>query len=92
MTRRAISARIVGMRRIIAVAVLMLGLAEPAWAGWDEGLAAYKRGDYATALREWRPLAAQGDAKAQNNLGVMYAWGQLRWPPDRGRMVRSCSS
>ncbi len=29
-----------------------------------------------TALREWRPLAEQGDAKAQYNLGFMYRKGQ----------------
>ncbi len=39
-------------------------------------LAAYQRGDYATALREWRALAEQGDAKAQFNLGIMYSNGQ----------------
>ncbi len=38
-------------------------------------LAAYQRGDYATALREWRPLAEQGNAKAQYNLGFMYRYG-----------------
>ena len=54
------------MKRIIAIAVLMFGLAAPAWAGLDEGLAAYERGDYATAAREWRPLAEGGDAKAQS--------------------------
>ncbi len=43
---------------------------------FDEGQAACQRGDYATALREWRPLAKQGDAAAQNNLGVMYKMGQ----------------
>ncbi len=49
-----------------------LGLTAPAWADFDEGMAAYNRGDYATALREWRPLAKQGNAKAQHNLGVIY--------------------
>ncbi len=39
---------------------ITLGLTAPAWAGWDEGLAAYQRGDYATAIREWRPLAERG--------------------------------
>ena len=34
------------------------------------------RGDYATALQEFRPLAEQGDAKAQNNLGTMYGTGR----------------
>ncbi len=53
-----------------------LGLTAQAWAGWDEGLAAYQRGDYATALREIRPLAEQGDAQAQYYLGSMYHYGQ----------------
>ena len=60
------------MKRTLATAFLCLMLATPAWAGFDESLAAAKRGDYATALREWRPLAKQGDADAQYNLGVMY--------------------
>jgi uncharacterized protein len=37
-----------------------------------KGLAAYETGDFATALKEWQPLAEQGDASAQFNLGVMY--------------------
>ncbi len=53
-----------------------LGLTAPAWAGWDEVMAAYQRGDYATVVRELRPLAEQGDAEAQYNLGVMYTNGQ----------------
>ncbi len=61
---------------MILIVALIVGLAAPAWAGFDEGVAALKRGDYETALREWRPLAEQGDAKAQNNLGHMYENGQ----------------
>ncbi len=53
-----------------------LGLTAPAWAGLDEGMAAYNRGDYATALREWRPLAEQGVAEAQSRLGFMYTFGE----------------
>jgi TPR repeat protein len=34
--------------------------------------AAYKSGGYETALGEWMPLAKQGDADAQYNLGVAY--------------------
>ena len=37
---------------------------------------AYERGDYATALREWKPLAKQGNASAQFNLGMTYANGR----------------
>jgi hypothetical protein len=38
---------------------------------------AYNRGDYSTALKEWQPLAEQGDANAQYNLGKLYyhGWG-----------------
>ncbi len=54
---------------------------------FDEGQAACQRGDYATALREWRPLAKQGDAAAQNNLGVMYKMG-LGVPQDYAEAVR----
>ncbi len=41
------------------------------------GLDAAERGDFATALRELTPLAEQGDASAQYNLGLMYdnGWG-----------------
>jgi hypothetical protein len=41
----------------------------------EDAYAAAKRGDYATALRLWRPLAEQGNAVAQRNLGIMYATG-----------------
>ncbi len=47
------------MNRIALAMLLLVLLAVPAHAGFDEGLAAYKRGDYASALREWRPLAGR---------------------------------
>ncbi len=65
------------MKRVTAFTVLLVVLmALPASAGFDEGLTAYNRGDYATALREFRVLAEQGFAEAQNNLGLMYTRGQ----------------
>jgi hypothetical protein len=42
----------------------------------NTGLDAYKRGDFATALREWIPIAEQGNASVQSNLGFMYENGQ----------------
>jgi TPR repeat protein len=39
---------------------------------FDDALVAAERGNYSTALRLLRPLAEQGDADAQYNLGVMY--------------------
>jgi len=43
---------------------------------YQKGLDAYERGDYDTALKEFRPLAEQGDPLAQANLGGMYAEGE----------------
>jgi TPR repeat protein len=65
------------LRRIAIGLVLALLVTLPATAqDFGKGLSAATRGDYATALREWRPLAEQGDAKAQHNLGVMYSKGR----------------
>ncbi len=57
--------------------LLWVGLAMPATAqNFEKGKEAYDRSDYEAALREWRPLAEQGDARAQSNLGAMYLNGQ----------------
>ena len=62
---------------LVASGLLALALLGAAAAGpLEDGVAAYQRDDFATAMRIWRPLADQGDAVAQNNLGVMYANGQ----------------
>ena len=61
---------------LFAIAII-LALAVPANSGpFEDGVAAYQRGDYATSLRLWRSLAKQGNAQAQNNLGLMYDRGQ----------------
>lgn len=54
---------------------LLLAMPGPVWSGLEEGFTAVSRGDYATAIREWRPLAERGDANAQHNLGVIYEYG-----------------
>jgi len=56
---------------------IMLASAVPADAGpYEDGVAAANRGDHATALKFWEPLAEHGDAKAQVNLGVLYQYGR----------------
>ena len=62
---------------VVVVVALVLSASQSAWGGFQEGYDAYIRGDFTTALKEWRPLAEQGDALAQNNLGLMYdnGWG-----------------
>ena len=42
----------------------------------NKGVDAAQRDDFATALREWKPLAEQGVASAQYNLGLMYDRGE----------------
>ena len=43
---------------------------------FDEGASSYQQGDYPQAIRIFRMLAAQGDAQAQNTLGMMHDNGQ----------------
>ena len=66
------------MRKIIQAAAIILALLPSATMAQDfeAGVEAYHRGDYETALKEFRPLAAQGDASAQFGLGLMYWHGE----------------
>ena len=57
---------------MIAVTILVTGITASLAQDSDKGVEAYKKGDYATALSEFRPLAEEGNAPAQYNLGVMY--------------------
>lgn len=61
-----------------ALAALALGgMNLTASAGpWEDGMAAYNRGDYLPAIQIFRPLARAGNAKAQSILGSMYHRGQ----------------
>ncbi|MGO9021708.1 MAG: tetratricopeptide repeat protein [Syntrophobacteraceae bacterium] len=55
---------------------VLVGFAGLAHAGFDDGTAAYDKGDYGRAYSEMRPLAERGEAPAQFYLGVMYENGQ----------------
>ena len=62
---------------IFLIFSLLLFSATSAWsADFHKGKDAYDKGDYATALREWRPFAEQGDARAQTLLGTMFHRGE----------------
>ena len=66
------------MRNVILAVVVWLCCGAPAFsAPLDDAAAALRRGDYAKALEVIRPLAEQGNALAQYNLGVSYdlGWG-----------------
>jgi TPR repeat protein len=57
------------------LSVVFIMICSPAFGDYKAGVAAYERGDYAAALREFRPLAEKGHAGAQNQLGNMYRYG-----------------
>ena len=63
------------MYRIVAIVLLLTVQSAGAVDFWA-GSAYYFRGDFAAALREWRPLAEQGDAQAQFYLGIMHTNGE----------------
>ena len=57
--------------------LLLVALAAaPAFADVKSGIDAYQRGDFASAVATWRPLATAGDADAQYNLGQAYRLGR----------------
>jgi len=61
----------------VATLIIAVGFAASVAAGpFEDGQAADNRGDYATAMRLWRPLANQGNAAAQYELGRMYGHGK----------------
>jgi TPR repeat protein len=55
-------------------ALALIGPASPG--PLEDGEAAYRAGDFAVAMELFRPLAEDGEAKAQFHLGRMYALGQ----------------
>ncbi len=63
------------MRRLIPPVLLFLTWPLPVLADYPRGLAAYERGDYATAHTEWLAAAEQGVAQAQYRLGDLYETG-----------------
>lgn len=67
----------ISMRKIIHLLLLSGALhTSLAHADLATGFTAAENLDFATALKEWKPLAATGDATAQFNLGVLYSIGQ----------------
>jgi cell division septation protein DedD len=69
MTSRILPAFLIG-------AALCSMAAVPSRADVLAGVNAWEAGDYARAIREWRPMAEAGDADAQFNLGQAYKLGR----------------
>ena len=60
-------------KHLTVILAFLMTLSSPVAAQvFQNGLAAAQAGDFATALKEWTPLAEAGDVDAQYNLGIMY--------------------
>ena len=66
------------MKRLLltAMTVLLLSVGTASAESFEDGIEAFNRGDYATAIKWFRQSAALGDASAQFSLGAMYENGQ----------------
>jgi len=72
---------------LLGIAAIFIAVSVAIAGDYEDGVAAAKRGDYETALQIFRPLADQGDAGAQYNLGVLYGNGQ-GVPQDHAEAVK----
>jgi hypothetical protein len=63
------------MRHLLAVALAAMLALPVAAQDYNKGVDAIERGDYATALREWRPLAEQGDADVNGGVKMRHSGG-----------------
>ena len=62
--------------RQLTILLCLLSTTSGAYAGLKEGQAAFEAKDYPTALKEFEPLAKQGNAEAQVSLGNLYYNGK----------------
>lgn len=76
------------MNRITCAALFIFLFVPSAFADYQTGMEAYKKGDFSAAYSEFKALATSGDYKAQFYMGVMHQEGQgvekdgvtaLRW-------------
>jgi hypothetical protein len=89
--RSFMSSRI--MVHFVAVVALLVSVSTSALAdrfnneNYDEGFIAAEKGDFKSAVEQWRPLAEKGHAIAQFNMALMYHSG-LGVDLDEARAVK----
>lgn len=70
--RPAMTQRLIPLTLLLILSAILPALAGPL----EDGLEAYKKGDFDTAARLLKPLAEEGDAQAEEKLGRMYQRGK----------------
>ncbi len=73
---------------MIAISAVIAGSPEE---DFRAGLSAFNGGDFATAMRLWRPLADSNDARSQAGIGFMYHRGLGVKRRRRCAATRPCS-
>lgn len=63
------------VRQFFILGIIFLWWSTSALASFEDGQRAYDNGNYAEALKQWQPLAQQGDMYAQHSIGTMYSDG-----------------
>ena len=64
------------MKNILYTIILSFLFSFSVFADYQAGVDAYKAGDYATAYKEFKAAAEQGDVAAQSDLGKLYYRGK----------------
>jgi len=64
------------LKTLLFSLLLSISLSGVSYASFNKGWEAFDKGDYQTALKEWQPLAEQGDAQAQYFLATLYDNGE----------------
>ena len=64
------------MRHFLFLLVLAINAPAIALGAMERGAVAYEGKDYATAFKQWAPLARTHDPRAQHNIGILYFNGE----------------
>ena len=64
------------MRKFISSLMLVLAIPSLGWAGYQEAIDAFEKGDGATALKEFQALADKNDPRGQYGLGILHDLGE----------------
>lgn len=62
-------------KQLILATTLIFSLPSAAWAGFEEGLEANRKGDHQKAMAEYQMAIDAGDKRALGRLGAMYLYG-----------------
>src|ERR1051325_9798640 len=69
-------ASVVNSAVMLLAGMLLTACGKAPQQAFQDGLEAYNKGDFKTAMENWKPIADSGDAGAQTNVGPLYSQGK----------------